>query len=306
MITRPNVTGNEDVRVLIPNAEQGKTRPKSARQASHEVQMSQREPDEQTPFWPLLLVIVVVLIVWAISGWVLYPREDRGTIGDMFGAVNALFSGLAFAVIIYTMLLQRQELRLQRKELEDTRAELQGQKLQLAAQNETLRKQNFENTFFQLLRLHNDILNAIDLTDDRNITTRGRDCFAVFGRRFFSVFQHDYRDQPSRSELEKINGAYSAFFQRNQNEIAHYFRTLYNIVKFVHQSEVADKRFYTNLIRAQLSSAELLMLFYNCLSDLGREKFKPLVEEYGLLKNLPQNLLYYSNHRPLFNDGAYS
>jgi hypothetical protein len=57
----------------------------------------------------------------------------RGTFGDMFGAVNALFSGLAFACIFYSLLQQREDLRLQREELEETRgiatvaARLQGQ-----------------------------------------------------------------------------------------------------------------------------------------------------------------------------------
>jgi hypothetical protein len=42
----------------------------------------------------------------------------------MFGAVNSLFSALAFAGVIYTILLQREELALQRLELEQTRQEL--------------------------------------------------------------------------------------------------------------------------------------------------------------------------------------
>jgi uncharacterized membrane protein YgaE (UPF0421/DUF939 family) len=42
----------------------------------------------------------------------------------MFGAVNTLFSGLAFAGVIYAIFLQRRELELQRNELEMTRAEL--------------------------------------------------------------------------------------------------------------------------------------------------------------------------------------
>ncbi len=50
--------------------------------------------------------------------------SDRGTFGDMFGAANALFSGLAFTGIIITILLQRKELALQRQELRDTREEL--------------------------------------------------------------------------------------------------------------------------------------------------------------------------------------
>ena len=42
----------------------------------------------------------------------------------MFGVVNSLFSGLAFAGLIYTIILQRKELALQRKELILTRNEL--------------------------------------------------------------------------------------------------------------------------------------------------------------------------------------
>ena len=70
------------------------------------------------------LVFVAVVIVWGLNGLVLYRDADRGTYGDMFGVVNALFSGLAFAGIIYTIYLQKIELGLQRKELEDTRKEL--------------------------------------------------------------------------------------------------------------------------------------------------------------------------------------
>ncbi|MDD2915975.1 MAG: hypothetical protein PHP70_11720 [Gallionella sp.] len=43
----------------------------------------------------------------------------------MFGVVNAFFSACAFAGIIFTILLQRDELELQRMELNLTRIELQ-------------------------------------------------------------------------------------------------------------------------------------------------------------------------------------
>ena len=61
---------------------------------------------------------VVVTILWRIS-WVLITREfgnptAPGPFGDMFGAVNALFSGLAFGGVIVAILLQRQELKAQR------------------------------------------------------------------------------------------------------------------------------------------------------------------------------------------------
>ena len=47
-----------------------------------------------------------------------------GIVGDLFGAVNALFSGLAFAGLIYTIFLQKQDLKLQRVEIALNRTEL--------------------------------------------------------------------------------------------------------------------------------------------------------------------------------------
>jgi len=217
----------------------------------------------------------------------------------MFGAANALFSGLAFAGLIYAIWLQRLELQLQREELVATRAELRGQKEQLEAQNRTLRKQSFENTFYQLLRLHNDIVNAIALN---RVTLRGRDCFQYF----FNELQNDWANrmrggaQPSLASLHFLNEIYMGFYRGYESQLGHYFRSLYNTVKLVHDSEMEDKRLYTNLVRAQLSSYELLVLFYNSLSEMGREKFKPLIVEYDLLKHLPRDKLFDPNHASLY------
>jgi len=54
--------------------------------------------------------------------------------GDLFGSVNALFSGLAFVALIYTIHLQRQELSLQRTELKLQREEMAASRGELAAQ----------------------------------------------------------------------------------------------------------------------------------------------------------------------------
>lgn len=79
-------------------------------------------------FTPLFVVLAI------ISLWFAYPfiltecgveQMDQGGHGDMYGGLNTLFSGLAFAGLIYTVMLQREELGLQRKELELTRAELE-------------------------------------------------------------------------------------------------------------------------------------------------------------------------------------
>ncbi len=96
-----------------------------------------------------ILVLSTPLIVERFYG---YPKPDgAGDFGGQFGAINALFSGLAFVGVIAALILQKRELALQRQELEQTREELRGQKEQLEAQNRTFRQQTFENTFFQLV-----------------------------------------------------------------------------------------------------------------------------------------------------------
>jgi hypothetical protein len=73
-----------------------------------------------------VIAIVGIQIVAGLAMLVLIPESDkRGQFGDMFGVVNALFSGLAFAGVIYAVLLQREDLKLQREELTLTRKELQ-------------------------------------------------------------------------------------------------------------------------------------------------------------------------------------
>jgi Putative phage abortive infection protein len=267
--------------------------------------MSKSENAKSPGYVGLVLLLTAVVALWATSGWLLHADKERGTFGDMFGAINALFSGLAFASLIYTVYLQRHELQMQREELRLTRDELQGQRLQLAAQNDVLRTQNFENTFFQLLRLLNDTVNAIDLQRSADVTNHGRDCFTFFFGNFKNWHGRTKAEIPSAESHDVIAAAYSKFYGKYQSDVGHYFRTLYNIIKFVHLSGVENKKFYTNLVRAQLSSHELLLLFYNCQTPRGREKFKPLVERYALLKTVPRELLLEADHLALYDAAAY-
>jgi hypothetical protein len=225
----------------------------------------------------LLVLMALVAAAWLIAGFALYGLKERGTFGDMFGAVNALFSGLAFAGIIYTILLQRQELELQRRELAETRKELEGQKLQLE-------RQAFENAFFQMLTLHNEIVSSFHYTStDSGRESRGKDCL--------SAIKHDletFLGNPNKGGA--MEERYMTYYRGHaQAVLGHYFRNLYQIVKYVKNSDVKNKKFYTNIVRAQLASEELFLLFWNTLSELGVEKFKPLMIEFAFFEHLPQD-----------------
>jgi len=67
----------------------------------------------------LIWVLATLLIIFGIDNW-----SERAAFGDSFGAINALFSGLAFAGLIYTIVLQKKDLELQRNEIMLNRIEL--------------------------------------------------------------------------------------------------------------------------------------------------------------------------------------
>ena len=274
------------------------------------------DDSEKVRWWPWLIGVIVVYIgywyiIW-ISGW--FSELEKGKFGDTFGALNALFAGLAFAGVIYAILLQqrelklqREELELQRKELEDTRAEIRGQK-------ETLQKQNFESSFFQLLNLHSEIVNSI-------VIPRGnvfqRDYIEFSGRGCFGYLLENLRNRlkeaidKNRSKTEVFNDTYEdKFFSIFQTHIGHYFQHLDNVIKFAQEHEFFDekefkeKKRYTNFIRAQLSSNELGILFYHGLSARGA-KFKDLVEQYALFEDMPSKVLIDGEHQKFYAPSAY-
>ncbi|WP_025743307.1 hypothetical protein [Aquimarina pacifica] len=93
----------------------------------------------------LIKLILLVVLIWGVSAilimFFLSEWSDRGTFGDLFGAVNALFSALAFAVLIYTIILQREEIKQNREEIVLNRKELEKSgKIQRKSQEVLIRQ----------------------------------------------------------------------------------------------------------------------------------------------------------------------
>lgn len=89
----------------------------------------------------IAIIASVIFLVWAGSGWAINTwinASYRGTFGDMFGAVNALFSGFAFAGLIYTIAVQRQELQSQNKSIDMQTDEMKIQVSAIKMQTEEL------------------------------------------------------------------------------------------------------------------------------------------------------------------------
>lgn len=268
---------------------------------------SNSNKNESTNYWPLILLSVGVVGLFALSWWwiatTINDPEKQGQFGDQFGAVNALFSGLAFAGLIFTIILQKNELALQRKELSLTHEELKGQKEQLEEQNKTLKIQRFENTFFNMLSQFQEVVSGITYTLDFGEKTKvykGRELFyegfenLEVKTRQESSFDENSRFDSLRECIEK-EGLQGYASVEMPTYFDHYFRLLYRILKFVEKTDLIgkdndkEKYVYTSMIRAMLSRYELVWLYYNGLSVYGNKKLKPLIEKFCMLKIFAKN-----------------
>lgn len=191
--------------------------------------------------------------------------------------------------------------------------------------NTTSRLLQFETTFFNLLKAQSDIVADMDIVSKKKpllTLAKGRDCFNKFYRMFKTRIRLYKRDMlinlnPMNTatkqdieevlvSFEEILVVYMGFYKKHQGDLGHYFRNLYHVIRLVEDTPfILDKKKYIRIVRAQLSSYELVMLFYNALSENGQEEFKPLIERYQLLKNMDLSLLIDVAHSNKYKEGAY-
>lgn len=227
------------------------------------------------------LPFIVIFFIWFYyPSWIYYEKlfgsivtgknfiEDLGTFGDAYGALNTLFTGLAFAGLIISI-------RLQSKELSETRAELKEQSDQFKKQTESLYRQTFEVTFFQLLNLYRDTVGNLRLPD--NLCTslvetraKGSQVVSILSGRMVAQAESkiDISDLASR-EYHLFMDAYVEMYG---DVFSTFMKTIEKILMFVSQSSLDKdgKLFYLSLLTAQMTKAEMSFLFYYGINRKGK------------------------------------
>ncbi len=245
------------------------------------------------------ILICVLPFVFVFCSWWYYPiwinydfmfgnvlvgkltSPTLGEIGDLYGSLNTLFSGLAFAGVIISIVMQSAELK-------STRKEMKQQGGQFEKQTEAMKKQVFESSFFSMVTLHSNISLSTNGNDGSGFRTLFEDL-----TRCAKAYQIEKKDDvillnDDRWLYDSISHVYKKFMKESYSSLGHYFRYLYQVLKFVHESELSksDKITYINIVRAQLSNFELALLFVNCLCYERSAKFKGLMEEYAFFEHL--------------------
>jgi hypothetical protein len=215
-----------------------------------------------------------------LATYLIFNKEDpnvRGTFGDMFGAANALFTGLSFVGIIVTILLQRRDINEQRYEM-------------------TL--QSFESAFFNLLNIHRETVFALEkkrinkktsggITVEKDISSKGTAVFIYIFSRYIDHLPPD----------KKFNDiSYLKVFKENWEILGHYFRSV-EILLFTidnldikKQNNLTYKQRYVDILKSQLSEYETALIFYHFLSSKGL-KFKEIAEKYNFFEFINDELI---------------
>lgn len=253
----------------------------------------------------LSLLLIFLIKFFAEKASINYGFDRVNDYAAYFASVSDWISGISVPVftlisvilLFVTLLMQREELQMQRKELTSTREEL-------TQQNSTMARQRFENTFFRMVTLHSDIVNSLKGKTPGGVRIEGREVFYECYLDYYNFYTFDKETQQLKEDYyNRARVAYNLLFKKHHSTLGHYFRNLYRILKFIDEQEnqtIEEKQNYVGIIKAQLSTYELVLLTYNCLSDYGNDKFAPLVKRYNLLDNLDKSILIEEVHYELF------
>ncbi|WOG26270.1 putative phage abortive infection protein [Endozoicomonas sp. 8E] len=232
----------------------------------------------------LISSALLIISAWLGSGILLYKTPNHAELGDMFGVINSLFSGLGLAGLIYTLLLQRESLETQRNELKKQESELKNQ-------SEELEKQRFESSFIQILQIHNNLTRSLRIFDEKSDKfIHGVDCFSYLLQELYAT-SPDFTGVTSGiypRDKESFQEAYNKLRNKYDNNFSHYLRSIYHLLKFIDSSSIDEKSkppFY-KMVRGRLTSDELRVIFYNCIYH-EKDDFNNLIANTALLKYIP-------------------
>ncbi len=248
-------------------------------------------------FGGTLFVTFLGLYLFNFGKYGFSPEQgDWGAFGDFIGGtLNPIFAFLSLIAILMTIRIQSKELKTSTEELKLTRGEVKRSADAQKEQSESIKLQNFENTFFKMLDLHTSITRTLKI-DIYGKDDQEEPLFTSEIKKTYSSIVK-YKEKNNGYMWEKdvsIKTFVTITLEKNQYILGHYFRNIYQILKYIKRNDyIEDKKFYSNLLRAQFAEDELVFLFFNCLGKRGEEYFLPLLIKYEFLEHLPYSSNYF-------------
>ncbi len=253
-------------------------------------------------FFGVIFVVILysgflVFFTWPIDE---FSINKAGSFGDSFGLLTSIFSGLAFAGMIITILLQREELKLQRIELSQTRVEISEQK-------KIFKNQSFNESFYRLLDYHKKNLSELSIfSDEDKMRLKGVDALRFLLKRLKKGYS-DYGFQGfDFNNKDLSNDMVHALFHEVQVVLirqSRYLETIVSIFSLINTQleDESEKEVYRDLLASQLTIYELQYIFYQCLVAKPNDKLRGFVHEARLYSERGQDIGVSNTHRSIYS-----
>lgn len=226
-------------------------------------------------FWSVIGISTLTLIVVYVGRLYklpfAYTPDAFGLFGDYVGGVLGGLTGLVSVVFLYITYQKQIDIFKQQKR----QAELQ----------------QFEQNFFHLLENYRSILPRLKNKGDK---TEGYEYIhsirVLIEKPIDEVCKSEnaltvLNSLETRDKIEKI---YGLAFTAESDQLGHYFRSLYHLLKYIkeHCPKAVDTKMYFDLVQAQMNTDELYLTCINGISNYGRKKLRPLLDDSSFLENL--------------------
>jgi hypothetical protein len=259
-----------------------------------EAQMDQRQNNTLIYIGIFAVFFIFLVFSFAVSNFGI--SEKYGDFGSFLGGVlGPILSFFGLLGLLYTIKLQQEELSL-------TRDEMKRSANALEFQHKEMQKQSFENTFFRMLEFHAATVAHLHIVtsyvarrhgefqsvkDEYN----GQDCFnflhEMLMRKIRECLSLNKISQPTD---DVIDISYKNYWNDGGQNLAHYYRSLYNIIKIADLNS-ENPSFYVKILRSQLTDGEIALLYYNSRYILGVD-FEKYIKKYNLLDNIRNDLIF--------------
>ncbi|MBB4835452.1 hypothetical protein [Acinetobacter schindleri] len=230
--------------------------------------------------------------------------DQYGTYGDSYGSLNTLFSGLAFAILIISLFMQRQELQAQRQELEaqrneikesnaiaDKQREITEQQAELNAQQiHDAKVENFYNLLFRFLDEKRRKIENLELSLQSR--ARGNYVFKYFldgalkplqARFLYANHIESETDEDIQLIFEDVID-YGHSASKDALIESEYFEYTCFILRFI--EEYAELGITDTAIKIFVSYQSINEMFCMFIISLDDEELQSYIKKYALLRKL--------------------
>ena len=232
----------------------------------------------------------VVGSLWALAGVLLFYAAFRKQIEALEDQKEAT------QITQKAIKLQSQELRLQRTELAETREVFKEQSM-------TLKIQQFENTFFSMLGVYNQIISGMDIIVTKKFSTGKKSetkSMSIFnrddttreefqhmqeihsGKDFFKHLHYNIRDQITLHP-RKRKDIFEYYYDEFDIDFEGYYSLMYQILIRIDNCPFDNKQEYLDILASQISSKERELITYFEKAERLDVELLALLKKYKII-----------------------